>query len=135
MTDDMSMTATDLEALARRVETEPASDDLRDEIARAFGWEPGKLKYYKPERTIRYVPPDFSRSIDAAASLLPSDWRCEVLWHGNKYCRTVAYQPDNFASAVACRSEVTGDYAEARARCAASLRVRAMEKGEAKQYV
>src|SRR3990167_6502059 len=115
------MTATDLEALARRVEIEPASDELRDAIARAFGYTKGRLV------------PDFPYSIDAAASLLPSDWRLDI---GILFERTwvVAARLSAPGLSELCvpgttvRGTASGDHAEARARCAAAIRVLAMEK-------
>jgi hypothetical protein len=124
----------DLEALARRFEVEPTSDELRDAIATAFGWSyiPGDVSWLPPKSwvCVRLLP-DFPRSIDAAASLLSPEWRCDVSWI---FADTVWAEPRRTCggsledAAVDMIGTASGDHAEARARCAAAIRVLAMEK-------
>jgi hypothetical protein len=123
------MTPTELEALARRVETEPASDELCaaiDTAIRGTDWIVA-LTHEPPFGRTNPALPMWLFSIDAAASLLSPEWRCDLGWRKeDDSVQVAAWRPALPKLAPYVTGEASGDYAEARARCAAAIRVLAM---------
>ena len=131
------MTLSELRALATRVEIEPPNDTLSYTVAMAFGYWPAD-----PELLWQYwigpgdkcgALPRWLCSIDAAMSLFPPNWRCNIHWdfdarvvahpllvvHEGQYLRGVHRTELN--------GKAVGQHCAPRAIVAAALRVKAYE--------
>lgn len=120
----------DAMSLIERLESaKEGSRDLSCQIARAAGWElreniKNDFKWLGPDGQAYLIPPDFSRDVDAALSLLPKGWFGEVTFGGRSF-QLAWVQAENWADKITGRGATS-----ALALCIAVLRaIEALKSG------
>jgi len=116
-----------LRALAARVRTEEPSDELRDAVLIALGWNSpaaGFEYWFRPDRSPCHIfrLPNPLTSIDAAAGAMPEGWRIWQITQSGIDVAAALYHPDRATHPI--RS--TGP-TEPRARTSAALEAKATE--------
>jgi len=121
------VTRAELEAMAERVEREEPSEELRDAVAVAAGWQKIKQGWnlFAPDIRYREAPrPAFLDSLDAAVTLVPVGYASSININPDGTAIASMYREDLLpVQPVHSRPRMT----PAAALTAAALRARAME--------